>query len=241
MPAMTLAGRMLVASAAAGFAVACSGGSNAPDPCAGASKCLRLEIEGLLVASIDQLELDLFYGGVHDTTRLGSAGAPISLPSETAIIFNLPGSPSIDVDAIAVARLGGAVLWAEAFSVAIQQGLPVDERLLVYNQSYRPCMEGAVYCGGTTSILAEAYTLYRCSNGVPYFYARCTEGCTPHFGEDAECVGLGQCRDGGTYCGGHAVDGDPNTLYVCRNFDGTSPVSCARGCQVQGDGNDICK
>jgi hypothetical protein len=88
---------------------------------------------------------------------------------------------------------------------------------------------------------ASFTTLYRCSRGVPTFSARCSDGCSPHYSEGGECVGLGLCRDGGTYCGGHVLDGDPNTLYVCRSLDPTDPTLCPRGCQVRGDGDDACK
>jgi hypothetical protein len=108
-----------------------------------------------------------------------------------------------------------------------------------------PCVEGALYCDGTEATAgALSGTLYRCTDGVPVFYETCSSGCTDPFEPNGVCFGgAGLCREGGTYCGGNHLDGDPNTLYVCRSFAGTDPMPCPAGCLAYsgGDGIDACK
>ena len=127
----------------------------------------------------------------------------------------------------------------DAGSTSVLQGFDSDLSLSLLPGTR--CTEGALYCGGTGTVFAENQSLYRCAQGVPIFYARCSMGCAPHFDAPAECIGLGSCRDGGSYCGGHALDGDPNTLYICSDFEGTSPTPCTAGCVVSGDGQDSCR
>jgi hypothetical protein len=96
--------------------------------------------------------------------------------------------------------------------------------------------------GGLGGLLAEPETPYRCAGGLPTYYVRCSNGCYPHSSPGAVCLGgTGLCNDGGTYCGGNHVDGDPNTVYVCKSFQGTMPMPCPRGCAIRGDGQDACK
>jgi hypothetical protein len=235
---MIRAQRALLAGAAvAGFLAACSNINM--DPCAGAATCVSLDVDSLFVESIDQLELDVVYADLHATTTIGMAGTPVSLPLAIPLTLDLPKSPLIQIELVAAAKLRGALLGAGAASTTVQQGYHGALRIFV--EPVDPCTEGAVYCGGTIGILRDGQTLYRCTGGVPIFYARCSSGCSPHFEAQGECFGGGLCRDGGAYCGGHVLDGDPSTLYVCMRFEGTTPTQCPNGCLVRGDGDDACK
>jgi hypothetical protein len=220
-----------------GLAGACS--SSEDDPCAGATTCLRLEVDGFVVQTIDQLELDLRYAGYHATTTLGTNGGPMELPVSTAIRFDVPGSGLLSIDVLVAARLSGALLGAAGQSKKmIQQGH--EDSLTLYLSPYTPCTEGSLSCGGPFALSLDYKSLYRCMQGLPRLYASCSDGCTER-DDEAVCFGADLCREGGTYCGGHAVDGDPFTLYVCHNYDGVQPVTCPRGCVVRGDGNDTCE
>lgn len=221
---------------AVGLLAACS---TAGDPCDGAATCVRLDVHGTFVETIDQLTLDVVYGSHHATTTAGTAGELVDLPVTTAIILDLPSSPTIEVDIIAAGKLRGALLGAGAASTTVQQGH--QGSMLVLLGTATPCIEGALYCGGTETIFAEFGTLYRCTGGIPIFYAKCSFSCSSLGTANGVCAGRGLCRDGGTYCGGHALDGDPNVLYVCEEFDATAPRRCANGCVVRGDGDDVCR
>lgn len=125
-------------------------------------------------------------------------------------------------------------------SATVQQGHRTSISLLLW--PFERCLEGALYCGGLGLVLADTQSLYRCTGGVPLYYARCSSGCTPFQDANGYCVGTGgRCRDGGAYCGGHALDGDPFTLYICEGSRGTEARKCSGACLVQGDGNDACQ
>jgi hypothetical protein len=208
------------------------------DPCADAATCVRLEVDSTVIQTIDQLELDLVYAGHHATITTGTVGQPIDLPVSVPLTLNLPSSPLIDIAIVAAGKLGGNVLGAGAGSTTVQQG---HEALAsVFLEPSDPCTEGGLYCGASR-VAGDPETIYRCTGGVPIYYFRCSSGCISRSGENAECIGLGLCHDGGTYCGGHIVDGEPNTLYTCLSFAGTMPRSCPNGCQIRGDGNDACQ
>lgn len=51
------------------------------------------------------------------------------------------------------------------------------------------------------------------------------------------------CPAAGSYCGGHGVDGDPGTLYLCgaAMMPPGSSMPCANGCDPKGGGADACK
>ena len=212
----------------------------AADPCADVATCVRLDVDSRVILTIDQLELDVVYAGHHATTTTGTVGKTVDLPFSLALTLDLPDPPLIQVDLIAAGKLGGSVLGAAAASTTVQQGHHATGN--VFLEPTDPCVEGALYCGGTSSgVDGDLKTLYRCTGGVPIFYAQCSSGCTHLFEPNAVCFGGGLCRDGGTYCGGDLLDGEPNTLYVCSLFAGTNPMPCPAGCVVRGDGNDACR
>lgn len=235
---MHLRRTLLAGPAAAAWLAAC-GTIGGEDPCGDATTCVRVDVDSFVLATIDQLELDVVYGDVHATTTTGAAGVPINLPSSTALILELPSSPLIQIDVVAGGKLGGALLGVDAGSTTVQQGHRAT--LSIDLQPVKPCTEGAVYCGGTGDIAGQYGALYQCTRGFPIFYAQCKSSCTSNRDEYGECFGTGLCRDGGTYCGGNVLSGDPYTLYVCQDFKGTEPTPCPRGCLVNGDGNDTCR
>jgi hypothetical protein len=221
------------------WTVACAGlACSDSDPCGDATTCVRLEVDAFSIQAIDQLLLDVVYDGHHATTVTGTLGTAIELPLDLPLTFNVPGN-QIDVDLVAAGKLGGQVVGADATSLTVQSGTHSHESLFLL--SARACTEGALYCGGTSDIIAESQSLYRCTGSVPIFYARCSFACTPHFDSGAVCAGSALCRDGGTYCGGHNIDGDPNTLYVCASLRGTNARPCTNGCAIIGDGTDACR
>jgi hypothetical protein len=230
--------RALVAGPAVAVLLAACGTIGGPDPCGDATTCVRVDVDSFVVATIDQLELDVVYGDVHGTTTTGTAGVPIDLPLSTAIILAQPSTLLIQIDVVAGGKLGGTLLGADAASTTFQQGHRAT--LGIDLQPVKPCTEGAVYCGGS-DIVGQYSTLYQCTRGFPIFYARCKSSCTSRVDEVGECFGTGLCRDGGTYCGGNVLTGDPYTLYVCQDYEGSEPTPCPRGCLVSGDGNDVCK
>jgi hypothetical protein len=210
-----------------------------PDLCGGAQTCIRVDVHSVQIETIDQLELDLVYGSVHTTTTTGVRGTPLDLPVSTALILDLPG-PLIDIQFVAAARLDGNVLGADFARVTVQSGH--QSTAFVELSPIEACVEGAIYCDGVGAFYADLGTLYQCDHGVPLYYARCPSACMGFREPGGACYGTGgSCRDAGTYCGGHMVDGDPYTLYVCQSFDGTQPRTCPNGCLVRGDGDDVCQ
>jgi hypothetical protein len=228
-------GALITRAVGAGSLAACD--LAGPDPCEGVDTCVLLDVDSVVIRTIDQLQLDVVYDDHHGTTTIGT-GQPISVPFSFPLKLNLPGSPLIKVDIIAAGKLAGRVIGAGTASSTVQRGYRDSGFILMWPTE--PCVEGALYCGGTYEILADVGSLYRCTGGVPMFHARCSSGCSPHFSPGGQCDGRGLCRDGGTYCGGHVLDGEPDTLYVCESFEGTDPMPCPAGCVVRGDGTDTC-
>jgi hypothetical protein len=221
------------------LAAALLGCTSAADPCGDAPTCVSVEVDSFLIKTIDQLELDLVYGNVHTTTTTGVRGTPLELPVTTALILDLPG-PLIDIRFVAAARLNGAVLGADAGRVTVQAGHRSSTSVDL--TPVNACVEGEIYCAGVGTFSAEFDTLYQCDHGVPLYYAKCPSLCAPLREPGGICYSSGGlCHDAGTYCGGHMIDGDPFTLYVCQSFRGTQPRTCPNGCLVRGDGDDVCQ
>jgi len=221
---------------AAGVVAACS---STADPCAGMATCVRLDVDSLGIPEVDQLELDVVYADLHATTTTGTPGQRVSLPFSIPLTIDLPSPLQIPIELVVAGKLGGIVVGADTGSTTVIQGN--HAAIAMFLEPVQGCTEGGVYCGGTFDLLRDGETLYRCTGGIPTFYARCSHFCSPHFADDAVCVGAGLCRDGGTYCGGNLLDGDPGTLYVCMGFQGTTPRPCPAGCVIHGDGADTCK
>ena len=214
------------------------------DPCAGAATCVRIDVESAAIAKIariDQLELDVVYGDHHATTTTQAAGGRTTeLPLATAIVLDLPGGDPVAVGVVAAGKLGASVLGTGAGStmVAPRQHAAIAIAL----SPTADCNAGAFYCGGD-QLAGDPRTLYQCNaGGVPIARGACRDGCLVRPGKDDACHGGGgTCVDGGTYCGGDKLDGDPQTLYVCMAGAGTSPQRCAGGCVVRTGSDDACR
>ncbi|HSR96949.1 MAG TPA: hypothetical protein VLM79_07865 [Kofleriaceae bacterium] len=208
------------------------------DPCDGAATCLRIDIDSATVDAIDELQLDVVYGDLHSTTAT-SAGRPLQLPVSTAIFLELPDASPVRVDVVAAGILADTAL-----------GTGVASRMIAMNQHsalqislgpVNPCTDGRLYCGGNT-VTGDFSTLYRCNvRAVPTARGRCTAGCVVHPGESDACGASAVCQDGGKYCGGDKLEGDPQTLYVCAAGAGTMPKLCANGCVIRPGSDDICR
>jgi hypothetical protein len=229
-------GARAAAASALALVAACS--DNDSDPCDGAATCLRIDIDSLTVATIDELQLDVVYGDLHSTTAT-SAGRRSQLPVSTAIILDLPGSSTVRVDVVAAGILADTALGTGAASRMIAEGehASLQIRLAPVNA----CTDGRLYCGGDT-VAGDVSTLYRCNvRAVPSARGRCAAGCVMHPGENDACAAGALCQDGGKYCGGDKVEGDPQTLYVCAAGAGTMSRLCPSGCVVRPSTDDICR
>ena len=51
----------------------------------------------------------------------------------------------------------------------------------------------------------------------------------------------GPCTDGGLYCGGDELDGDPQALYRCQAGVGVRVEVCAAGCVIETSRDDHCR
>ena len=224
------------AAAAAGLVLlaACSDS----DPCDGAGTCLRIDVDSLSVDTIDTLQLDVVYGDLHSTTATGAGGLS-RLPVSTAIILDLPAFSTVRVDVVAAGILAGNALGTGAGGRTIASG--AHATLQIQLESAPACSDGRLYCGGNV-VVGDFNTLYRCNaGGVPTARGRCVASCVVHPGENDACGASGPCQDGGRYCGGDKLEGDPQTLYVCAARVGTMPKLCANGCLVRPGTDDICQ
>ncbi len=213
--------------------VACGGGD---DPCAGvAGSCVAIHVRSDVVAEIDQLELDLLYGDRHATTSTqAEGGRVIALPLDTAITLD---DDAATVGVVAAGKLSGVVLGTGAGSATLEPG----EHAAITIQLATPddCVAGSFYCGGDR-VAGDPDTLYECNaGGVPLARGGCAHGCVTTPADDDACRGGPEtCQDGGFYCGGNELDGDPRTLYTCSGGAGTAGVECADGCRIAPAGTD---
>lgn len=212
--------------------VGCGG---AADPCDGvAGRCIALHVESTTVARIDQLELDVVYGDLHGTVTTGSGA--VDLPLATAIEL-ASTSETLAVGVVAAGKLGGNVLGAGA----AQTSLPANAHVELSLELAAPptCQAGAYYCGGD-KLPGDPGVLYQCNGGgVPLARGRCANGCLVRPTQDDLCdAGPATCIDGGFYCGGDKVLGDPQSLYTCSAGAGTARMVCANGCVIEPSPND---
>lgn len=217
------------------------------DPCDGiAGACLAVRVQSDSVEEIDRLELDLLYGFRHATTSTAAeGGAAVSLPVETAIELDLVDLEQADaftlaVDVVAAGTLGGVVQGIGAGSATVRTGDRVSIALALAPVS--PCVDGEHRCAGE-GFPGVADTLYQCNEGgVPLARGRCSAGCIEQPDGDDVCrADGGACVEGGFYCGGDKLDGDPRTLYTCEAGRGVDGSECPDGCQVRPGRDDICR
>jgi hypothetical protein len=218
-------------------ALAACGGDD--DPCA-ASKgtCVTLHVSSPTIAKLDALELDVLYGPYHSTVT-DKGGGTAALPIETAVELAVPGdvTPSI----VAAGTLGGMVLGTGWGTVAVAAGAHASLSIELVPQV--ACVAGSRYCGGD-KVAGDPDAIYECiAGGVPSAHGVCPGACVLRTGSDDECAAVGgACTQGGVYCGGDKVAGDPGSLYQCANGSGTFVMRCTNGCVVNAAPNkDACR
>jgi hypothetical protein len=210
-------------------------GCGTPDPCDDIDgACIALHVESRTVERIDHLELDVLYGDLHGTATTGSG--VVELPLVTAVEVT-PVTATLPVGIVAAGKLGGVVLGTGAVQTTLEPGAQVE--LTLELAPIADCQAGAFYCGGDM-LAGDASTLYQCNGGgVPLARGRCAFGCLVRPTQDDVCQGGGgTCIDGGSYCGGDKLDGDPQSLYRCENGVGVDRMVCANGCVVAPPMND---
>jgi hypothetical protein len=89
-------------------------------------------------------------------------------------------------------------------------------------------------------LAGDPQTLYQCNGGgVPLARGVCRHGCTVRPTQDDQCDGGPEpCKEGGFYCGGDKLAGDPQSLYRCSGGVGVDRMICADGCVVAAEGFD---
>lgn len=208
-----------------------------PDPCAEIDgACLVVEVTSSTVDRIDQLELDIVYGDRHGTTTTqAEGGRVVALPLSTAIAIE--SSSPLTVGVVAAGKLGGVVRGTGASSASL--GIGAHDTIVIELAPIGDCVAGGLYCGGD-KLAGDPETLYQCNGGgVPLARGVCESGCIVRPTADDACrASAGICVDGGFYCGGDKLDGDPQTLYRCSAGAGVAGVTCADGCIVGAAGTD---
>ena len=212
-------------------------------PCIGEPTCLRIDVVSELVERVDALELDILYGDYHDTRTIQvEGGQTTTLPLATGIVFDPWGGAPIEVGVVAAGKLGGVAQgtgWASAASFAPNEHRGIKIELL----ASAACKAGGFYCGGD-KVTGDVKTLYECNPGaVPRARGRCGTACiVDSTGNDDGCEATGgPCTEGHRYCGGHKLDGDPLSRYLCRNGVADTREKCSNGCSIAIDGDqDVC-
>lgn len=200
------------------------------DPCEGISAtCVTLHVTSQVVHEIDQLELDISYGSHHAATTTQGMG-PSALPLEVAVELDL--TEMLAVGIVAAGKLSGTVLGTGAAAMTVTSGSHVSFEILLALPAI--CVAGGFYCGGD-KVAGDPSTLYQCNGGgVPNARGVCAQGCIVSLTGDDGCRGVGgTCVDGGLYCGGDKLDGDPQTLYRCTAGTGTVVTRCTNGCAIR--------
>jgi hypothetical protein len=207
-----------------------------PDPCAAITgTCVTVRVDGD-VGPIDQLEVDVLYGDRHATTSTqADGGRAVSLPVVTAIAVD--HDAALVVSIVVAGKLGGDTLGTGGAAAALDPGARATLDVLL--TAPQACTAGGFYCGGD-KVAGDPDVLYECNGGgVPLARGRCAGGCAVEPADDDTCRAAGgTCVDGGFYCGGDKLDGDPQTLYTCEGGVGIDGVECADGCVVAPAGQD---
>lgn len=207
------------------------------DPCANVEgTCIAVHVSSPMIEAIDQLELDVLYGEQHGTsaTQLGGGGT-VDLPLSTTIALVIDAETHVGV--VGAGKLAGNVLGTGAASTMVRPGTRTAMELVLAEPAV--CVAGAFYCGGD-KLAGDPQTLYQCNGGgVPLARGRCMHGCDVRPADDDVCLGGPMtCVDGGFYCGGNELAGDPRTLYRCSGGQPTAPMPCANGCEIAPAGRD---
>lgn len=223
-------------------ALACAGDDHPCDGAAGA--CVAVRVDSEAADEIDQLELDVVYGDRHATTSTqADGGRAVSLPVVAAIDVDVAGldpGASLAVGVVAAGKLGGLLVGTGAGSAAVSDGTRADIDITL--APVQECTPGGHYCGGD-QLAGDPDTLYTCiEDSVPQARGLCTAGCQVQAADDDVCrADGGTCVEGGFYCGGDKLAGDPATLYTCAGGVGVSGTPCPAGCLVRPGRDDICR
>lgn len=216
--------------------VACA---SADDPCATSKgTCITLHVSSPTVARIDALELDVLYGIYHSTVTdmdVGTVAMPITTAVELAVAGDV--TPSI----VAAGMLDGVVLGTGWGKVDVAAGAHASLGIVLVPQV--ACVVGSRYCGGD-NVAGDPDTVYECvSDGVPSAHGACPGPCVLRTGQDDECAAVASpCAEGGLYCGGDQLAGDPSSLYQCANGSGTFVMRCTSGCAINAaPSKDACR
>lgn len=198
-----------------------------------ADSCIALHVESATVDRIDQLELDILYGDRHDTAT--TSDGVVTLPLVTSI--ELATNNPLDVGIVAAGKLAGVVRGTGAAQTSLAPGMHIE--LSIELAPLAECQAGAFYCGGD-KLAGDASTLYQCNGGgVPLARGKCLHGCVVRPTQDDVCdAGPSACQEGGFYCGGDKLAGDPQSLYRCSNGVGVERTVCSEGCVVAPAGTD---
>ncbi len=217
--------------------LAACGGSD--DPCA-ASKgtCVTLRVSSPTVARIDALDLDVSFGIHHSTVTDDGAGT-VDLPITTAVELAVAGAltPSI----VVAGTLGGMVLGTGWGKVEVAEGAHASLQIVLVPEV--ACVPGSRYCGGD-KVAGDPDGVYECvSGGAPSAHGACPGPCVLRTGADDECAAVnGPCAEGGVYCGGDQLAGDPSSLYKCVSGSGTFVMRCTNGCAINAPpSKDACR
>jgi hypothetical protein len=207
------------------------------DVCAGrAEACIALRVDGP-IALVDQIELDLLYGDIHATITTQRPGEPSQPPLLIPIELVLDERTHVGI--VAAGKLGGNVLGTGA--VAIELGVVEHRALSIALAAPQDCTAGAFYCGGD-KLAGDPQTLYQCNaGGVPLARGRCRIECSVRPADDDTCTDPEPCVEGGRYCGGDKLSGDPQSLYTCTDGAGTNRTECTDGCVIRPGQDDMCR
>lgn len=226
-------------------ALACA--ADDPDPCdAAAGACVAVRVDSDAADRIDQLELDVVYGDRHATTSTqADGGRAVPLPVVTAIDLDVTGldvapGASLTVSVVAAAKLGGLLLGSGAGSAEVTDASRADIDITL--APVQECTPGGHYCGGD-QLAGDPDILYTCvEDSVPQARGVCTAGCQVRPGDDDVCrADNAPCVEGGFYCGGDKLVGDPATLYTCEGGVGVNGAPCPDGCLVRPGRDDVCR
>jgi hypothetical protein len=219
---------------AAFVVIAVAGCTADEDVCAGRpDACIALRVDGP-IAVVDLLELDLLYGDVHATTTVQRPGETTAPPIVVPIELVLDEDTHVGI--VAAGKLGGNVLGTGA--VAVELGAVEHRALSIVLAAPQDCTAGAFYCGGDM-LAGDPQTLYQCNaGGVPLARGRCRVACSVRPADDDACTDPEPCVEGGRYCGGDKLTGDPRSLYTCTGGAGTNRMECSDGCIVRPPGQD---
>ncbi|MEZ4361729.1 MAG: hypothetical protein R3B48_16190 [Kofleriaceae bacterium] len=215
-------------------------------PCAHvAGRCLIVELDAapsVRLTAIDQVELDLLYGGVHGTATTSRPGGGVtSLPLETSVELDVTSPGPLPIGVVAAGKLSGTVRGTGAASTSLEPG--EHKRIQIHLAPPEACTAGTTYCGGD-KVAGDPQTLYLCNGGgVPLARGVCVFGCIVVPAQSDRCRGGGgACIEGTKYCGGDKLDGDPRTLYTCVGGVAENPQPCANECVVAPEGvADYCR